>query len=276
MRVAVIGLGSAGRRHVGNLLALGCEVYGDDPHPSSRARCLEQYPQVVILDNHALDYPIDAWVMASPWNTHLHWVELAIELRRPFFVEKPLGSLEQLPRWREIAQMDLPVNQVGYQCRFHPRIKAMLAHVGAPDRGGFYCDCDMRLWPGKSYGPTLLECSHDLDLALWCGAPSTVSSAYYSETTGFNIWLDPNERWLVSLSCESAGYSRYWGIGNRQRDASSRFLSPQELGDQMYRDELAHFLDCVREQKPTICPLSDGLRVLEVCQQVEQMVKQPA
>jgi hypothetical protein len=35
------------------------------------------------------------------------------------------------------------------------------------------------------------------------------------------------------------------------------------LGDQMYVDAMAHFLECVREGKQTRVPLSDGLRVLE-------------
>jgi predicted dehydrogenase len=36
-------------------------------------------------------------------------------------------------------------------------------------------------------------------------------------------------------------------------------------------DEMRHFLDCVRSNTPTICPLSEGLKVLEVCAQVQEM-----
>lgn len=263
MRVAVIGLGSIGRRHVGNLLSLGCEVYGYDPHPSARARTLEQFPdiRVCVADLSATDpYEADAWVIATPWNRHLGFVEDAIKHRIPMFIEKPLGALMELPRWREIAAMDLPITQIGYQCRFHPKAQAMKLLFPEPEWGRFIC-CG-RL--DARYGPFLLEAvSHDIDLALWLGADADQ--------------LIHQGRWWSLQYKERDGYTRVWSIGTHDDlGAEVSFGSPEELGDEMYRAELAHFLDCVRENKPTICPLADGLRVLEVCQQVEQMTRQPA
>jgi predicted dehydrogenase len=182
-----------------------------------------------------------AMVIASPWDTHIKWVEVAVERQLPFFVEKPLGSLEQLPRWREIAAMDLPVNQVGYNLRFHPRYLAMRQMVPKPTGGAFCCDFDMSRWPGKAYGPPELEASHELDLALDCGLTSD----------------------SVTLNSGEENYYRGWLVHDDTALAECWFQSAEELGDQMYLDEMAHFLECVREQKPTRVPLSDGLRVLE-------------
>lgn len=239
LRVAVVGLGSIGRRHVGNLLALGCEVSGDDTSSDAEARAKQQYPS---LDCAKMAiYRVDAIVIATPWDTHLDWVEWCIGRSLPFFVEKPLGSLEQLPRWRELAAMDLPVNQVGYQLRFHPRYRAMRAMVPNPTDGGFACDFDMATWPGSAYGPAALEASHELDLALDCGLPPDV----------------------VVIHSGAAEYYRSWAICDDIAIAEAHFTSAADLGDQMYVDEMAHFLECVREQKPTRVPLADGLRVLE-------------
>lgn len=254
MRVGVIGLGSIGRRHVGNLQALGCDVVTWD---------LALGPYQTAQDFLDCADP-DAVVIASPWNQHLEGVEAALAEKLPFFIEKPLGSLEQLPRWRDIAQMDLPINQVGYQCRFHLKLKALRDFVPNPTGGQFVCGCDPVTWPGQSYGPLLLEASHDLDLALHCGAP-TDDVWGYPEEIHFG-----NDSWSVHIR-RSAEYFRMWSLGSDPADASVAFRSPEELGTDMYRDELAHFLECVRENKPTSVPLADGLRVLEVVAQVEAL-----
>jgi predicted dehydrogenase len=75
----------------------------------------------------------------------------------------------------------------------------------------------------------------------------------------------------VSLRSNSEIYHREWILTRRGLGAKVFFESPEELGVEMYYAEMAHFLDCVREQKPTICPLADGLKVLEVCAQIEQV-----
>lgn len=271
MRVAVIGLGSIGRRHVSNLLALGCDVFGYDRDDVVRSRAHVLFPGADISEWARLDQ-VDAVVVASPWDTHLHWAEQVFAQGVPLFIEKPLGSLEQLPRWREIAAMDLPVNQVGYQLRFHPAIRQIREFVRQPEAGSFYCDCDMSTWPGRSYGDPLLEASHELDLALWCGAPMQIRASLKTETQ-CDLWLDEEERWLFSLDATSTSYRRHWGLANATHDATARFNSPEELGNEMYVDEMRHFLDCVKENKPTICPLSEGLKVLEICAQVEQMTR---
>jgi len=37
-----------------------------------------------------------------------------------------------------------------------------------------------------------------------------------------------------------------------------------------YRAELQHFLMCVESEQPTVCPFSQGLRVVEICEQVRR------
>jgi predicted dehydrogenase len=233
MRVAVIGCGSAGRRHIANLRALGCEVSGWDVNPAAIP------VGVPVVAQYCAPGHYSAVVIATPMVLHLKWVEIAISQRVPMYVEKPLGSLEQLPRWRELAALDLPVNQVGYQLRFHPSYRAMRQLVPTPLGGSFRCDFDMSTWPGKSYGPPELEASHELDLALDCGLG------------------------LEDVVLSRGQYYREWYVYDANASAHVSFSSAAELGDQMYVDAMAHFLECVREGKPTKVPLSDGLRVLE-------------
>lgn len=270
MRVAVIGCGSIGRRHIGNLLALGCDVFGVD----TSLNALSQIP-VGAKEFWIAPYSgfapndFDALVIATPYDKHLDWVESAVYCRVPFFVEKPLGSLEQLPRWRELAAMDLPVHQVGYQLRFNGVAKALRDVVPRPERGVFVCHCDSRTWPGGAYGPMLLECSHEIDLALYFGAPAVVTSAAYDGRSCVDV--DLGGVWHVTLNDRADEYYRRWRLHGHGNSGRATFHSPETLGDEMYRDEMEYFLNRVLDGHPSECPLADGLRVLEVCRQIERL-----
>ena len=256
MRIGVVGAGSIGRRHIGNLLALGCTVAVADPSPKARARVAKDYA-VAACDSVLRFEGLDALVIATPYDSHLDWVEEAVRRKLPFFVEKPLGSLEQLPRWREIAAMELPVNQVGYNCRCHPKAQEMKRGTFLVPRVFFLC-CDIGTWPGR-YGDPLLECSHEIDLALWCG--SSVLNSARRFTGGAGLRFDDGTMvWMLWESQDP--YSRRW--------LHQTIVEPHEL-DATYYIEMAAFLEAIRLGCPSICTLCDGLKVLEVCAQVEAM-----
>jgi predicted dehydrogenase len=268
MRVGLVGLGSIGRRHLGNLLALGADVVAMDVSPEAIEKARAAYPHARY--GTALSFAgLDALVIATPLDSHLRWVETAVARKLPFFVEKPLGTLEQLPRWREIAALDLPVNQVGYNLRFHTDMRVLRAYVTSPEYGAFVCACDMTAWPGRAYGSPLLECSHELDLALWCGCPAHVEVAHVRGAYAGDVRFGRSRQWSFRFDAR-AEYVRKWSLGSQRRDITRRFRAPDELGSGMYYAEMSHFLDNVCVGRPTSCHLADGLKVLEVCRQIEQ------
>lgn len=266
MRVAVIGAGSIGTRHITNLLGLGCEVEVFEPHDERLRRTLDRFPQV---REGGTDSP-DAVVIATPFDKHLPFAQDCIATRTPVFIEKPLGHPAQLEDWRLLVHDvgDL-VTQVGYQNRFQPAVQAMRS-IAPADHGLFITRCDSRTWPGHSYGPFLLEASHDIDLALHLGAPAHVVSAKRRGPT-VDIRLGEGDKWGVQLADRSAIYERTWALGKGAHSISASFADPAALGDQVYIDEMKHFLACVASGRQTDVPLSDGLRVLDVCAQVEAM-----
>lgn len=274
MRVAVIGCGSIGRRHIGNLLALGCGVLAMDPNADAVASATEGAKRFWMGPQHGwTPEDFDALVIAAPWDKHLDYVEAAVDCRKPFFVEKPLGSLDQLHRWREIAAMNLPVNQVGYQLRFQEKAKALKTLAPNPRVVDLVCWVDMSTWPGRSYGPFLLEASHEIDLAMWFGA--RCNRVEYLNG-GHEYVLGDTDSMVKRVSLSNRpGYSRTWRVGSVGNAPSVHFRSPAELGDQMYHDEVAHFLARVRGERDLgdACDLPQALRVLEVCAQVEQMAE---
>ncbi len=266
MRIGLIGLGSIGRRHLGNLLALGCEVVAMDVSADARAAAAAQFPHAKVVD--ALPFTgLDALVIATPAENHLFWVEEAIRRETPFFVEKPLGTLEQLPRWRELAAMQLPVNQVGYMLRFNEaaiRLRDLHPHAGTFTVA----------WDATKYGHRLEESSHEIDLALWMGA-SVESVRVYS-----NHEFRLGAGWCIGIYDRASIYGRQWDVWARAPPFSAHATvtvhQPDELGEGMYVDEMLHFVERAQFGDRTDCTLADGLRVLEVCQQVEQMTKVPA
>ncbi len=274
LRVAVIGAGSIGRRHIGNLLALGCDVSFTDPYMPAVERTLAQYPDARSV---AMWPDADAWVIASPYQSHYEYAIEAARRNIPFFVEKPVGQLSELSEWRRLAaSVRGLVTQTGYQLRFHPILHMMREQFKEPTSGGFYCDVNMSTWPGQSYGPWLLECSHELDAALFCGAPATVTHVDRIDATSANIWLGEEERWLVSLEADADRYYRSWRLAQGSSSIDVQLHAADALGSLMYYDEMLHFIECVREGRQTDCPLADGVRVLEVCAAIEQMARKAA
>lgn len=259
MRVGVVGLGSIGRRHVANLLALGHEVCGYELSEETAGLVRAEFPAVCLRCDGGFE-SLDAIVIATPAENHLPWVELAINKRKPFLVEKPLGTLEQLPRWREIAQMDLPVNQVGYMLRHCAIAQAMKAFRPTLSRITL-------IWDGSKYEHGLLESSHEIDLALWLGAGEVLDAA--SDGKGVFLHLAPSH--VLTLRWKGSTYVREWIAENAEYRCEAH-LEPDDFNS-AYRAELEHFLSCVQSGTPTICPLADGLKALEVCAEVERMAK---
>jgi predicted dehydrogenase len=266
MKVGLVGLGSIGRRHLGNLLDLGCEVVAFDVSADARAKAQEAYPHAQYVES--LPFAgLDALVIATPIGNHLRWVEESVARKLPFFVEKALGTLEQLPRWREIAAMDLPVNHVGYNLRFHDRVVEMRRRFPVVTGGFFNCQCDMRTWPG-SYGSPLLEMSHEIDLALAFGAPVERASGWAEDSECHVVFADGR---TVYLNAAASSYARSWNVSGESGYEEAGYFSPESLGVGMYRSEIAHFLARAADGYETACPLADGLKVLEVCAQIEQV-----
>lgn len=163
MRIAVIGAGSIGKRHHGNLQALGVEAtlipWRDYRGPAELAGC-------------------DGVVVATATQVRLPVIADAVGLGLPFYVEKPLAydPLELA----EIEAMAAPVaarSTLGYMMRYHPAFR-FLARMDLSDiyRARFEIGHDVRLWRqnwrfADSYaarakgGGVLLDLCHELDMA---------------------------------------------------------------------------------------------------------------
>lgn len=233
MRVGVIGLGSIGKRHAANAREMGHVVCFYDPMVDNQPPHMIRATEIGVIADFS-----EAVLICTPAVTHADVAaQLRIEgYRSALFVEKPLAlSVEECAIFREWPS---PVTMTGYQLRFHPVARA-LKQIGGWVHGMFGCRCN-----NSKYGNDLFELSHEIDLALWLG-------------------VEPNPGYLDG---QAQDYSRSWYADQAGLALGVQFSTPEALGTEMYHAELAHFLDCVEKNVPTITPFSDGIRVVQICE----------
>lgn len=162
-RIAVIGAGSIGRRHHGNLQALGAEAVLI-PWRDYRAGALDRAAGVVIATATQVRLPLIAACAARGL---------------PFYVEKPLAyTAADLAAIEAAAGPVARRSMLGYMMRYHPAFRH-LARLDLSDiyRARFEIGHDVRQWRqnwrfADSYaakaegGGVLLDLCHELDMAL--------------------------------------------------------------------------------------------------------------
>lgn len=137
MKFLIAGLGSIGRRHLRNLMALGEEdiiLYrtGKSTLPEDE---LEGFPTEYSLED-ALGHDPDAVIISNPTALHLDVAIPAAKQGCHLLIEKPVShSLERLDELeRAVRAYDCRV-LIGFQFRFHPAIRALKHAVDAGEIG---------------------------------------------------------------------------------------------------------------------------------------------
>ncbi|KAA6183924.1 Gfo/Idh/MocA family oxidoreductase [Thiohalocapsa marina] len=208
-RVALVGLGSIGRRHLRLLKQLRPDIDVILVRSGHGGRWPEEAlaAESVTSIDEAMAMGIDAAIIASPAPYH---VPQALELLRtgiPLLIEKPLShNLEGVAELAELAeQRQVPV-LVGYVLRHSPDLRWFHQQLREERVGrlvGVTIDCGSYLpdWrPEQDYrktasaraelgGGVLLELSHELDYAHWLFGPfdSIDASLTNSGTLGIAV-----------------------------------------------------------------------------------------
>ena len=207
MHFFVVGMGSIGTRHAGNLLAMGHEVSGWDARPERLAESKRTVPGLVAkagLEPGLAAQP-DAVLVCTPPASHVAVARQAIEAGCHVFVEKPVAHVpEEVPGLLDTAKRGGRLVAVGMTLRCLPslrRVKATLdtGRIGrvysARAHFGFY----LPAWrAGRDYeenyavsaaqgGGVLLDAIHELDYLGWLfgeAAELCCASGHVSALTG--------------------------------------------------------------------------------------------
>lgn len=203
MRVAVLGLGSIGMRHAGNLLRLGAQVCGFDPDPARRAALEAQGGEIAMTRDTAIAQS-DAALIASPSALHHADLSAAVAAKRPALVEKPLSHDPQdLERLLDAAATQGLRVWGALNLRFHPAVlaaKALLQQKALGDLlwGRLICASYLPDWrPGQDYrqgyaadlrtGGVLFDVIHEFDLAHHLLGPTQAISCQARNTGVLDI-----------------------------------------------------------------------------------------
>lgn len=261
MKIAIIGAGSIGRRHARNAVALGCDVVAYDTQPLPLFGMPAGATATVTWPDDA-----DAYVIATPASDHA--ASLARVGTRPALVEKPLFGASP----PACFVFDHPLVMVGYNLRFHPHVGR--AAVGPYATAQFWCHVDVSTWPGSSYGDTLSECSHEIDLALWMLGPGQVTDATYDGAT-WEIRLRHDSGSTSSISLGNHPQTHHRG-GCLTGGAHRHWWTIPPTVDQTYVEEMACLLRSIRSGRilAPACTLADGLRVLAVIAEARRSAQQ--
>ena len=186
-RIAIIGLGSIGRRHIRILKEIRPEIEvtlvrsgkGGDWEEENLAK------QTVSSISDAIQEKIQAAIIATPANMHLKQAVKLAQKGIHLLVEKPLSlRIDGVDKLIAEIQRDKIVSMVGYVLRYDPAANLFKElfdkwTVGKPLHARVECGSDLPEWrPNQDYrksvsakselgGGVLLELSHELDYIRW-------------------------------------------------------------------------------------------------------------
>lgn len=269
--IVVVGVGSIGRRHIRNLIALGV-----DPTDISAVDIrLNQFNTTDIagigvqtvwcgreISEDDLGNPT-AMLICTPAHLHAQFIAYAQRRQIPFFVEKPvtLSTAEPIDWSSAVPHL------VACNMRFRPELQALKAIAAGACTGRFECTQDMSTWPGVSYADPIFEFCHEIDLALWMFGPIDAVTTVTRTARVYEIALEHSNHKTSTVRIGDApgAPTRRWGLVHYERSFVQAFEHERDV-NWMYLDEMAHFLRVARGDEPSVNTLRDARRVLEVCE----------
>ncbi|MCX5807601.1 MAG: Gfo/Idh/MocA family oxidoreductase [Proteobacteria bacterium] len=206
MKFLVIGYGSIGKRHAGNIRSSGhnAVLLRHSRTEKNKEGIKEYYSFDDVL---AHEENIDGAVICSPTSMHLHDVKLLIEENIPFLLEKPPASdlrstveMADIIRAKEFKRYDIAFN-----LRYHPVIrflKDFIPTIGSIYAANIYVGYYLPYWrPDADYretssakkelgGGVHIELAHDIEYALWfLGFPESLTG-YVNRVSSLDISTD--------------------------------------------------------------------------------------
>jgi predicted dehydrogenase len=314
----IAGLGSIGRRHLRNLLALGeKDIVLLRSHRSTLPEEeLVGLPVETDLAQALKMHKPAAVIVANPTALHLDIAIPAAEAGCAVLLEKPVShSLDRLDLLQGVVSRTGARILVGFQLRFHPslvRARELITEgrLGRVFSARVHFGEYLPAWhPWEDYrqgyaartdlgGGVLLTQCHSLDYLPWLvgkvesvwGSLGKLSDleidvedtaeigVRFKDGSLGNLHIDyaqqpPSHRIAISgthgsLVCDLlAGSTRLYEVARQEWE---EFVVPKSWErNQMFAEEMQHFLDVVSGNADPVCTLEDGIRVMQLIAAVQ-------
>ena len=270
-QVAVIGLGSMGRRYVTHFRhQQKTTVVGCDPCPETFPTgifCVETLSE--LLDNTTPDVA----VIASPAAHHLETL-YAVRAHHPdcaVLLEKPVSN-HRLTQ-RDLRRCQALVNStiaVGYCWRFHPYARQLYEARHAIRDVTFYVGSDMRTWPGEHYADPLREFSHELDLVCYLTTDQHIDDVGFTPQGRYQIdGTHRFGRWSVRIAPFQSPPGRWVKVSMDDRSVLTYHwdVRPRVI-ESMYRSQAAQVTHATGPEG-LFCPLRAGLQTTLLVDEID-------
>ena len=312
-RFLVVGCGSIGKRHLGNLLSAGAgEVIGFDVRADRAEEIRSRFGVEAFTDlEQAFARRPDVVFVTAPTSLHMPLALEAAERGCHLFIEKPLShSREGVDRLLELVRRNNLITLVGCNMRFHPGLKlvkrlveerAVGRLVAARVEVGQYLP-DWHTYEDYRHGysarrelggGTILDAIHEISYSRWlmgpvrsvvCFADKLSHLEIETEDTAAvllrfadgalgEIYMDYVQR-AYSRSCHVigdmgtirwdyvTGETKVFRAGSTGWETTARAAGWEK--NQMYVDQLQHFLQCLAAEQKSSQDAFDAARVLEI------------
>ena len=209
MKLAVLGCGSIGQRHISNLLALGeseliaCDVSIEARQATATTFGVETVPTLADV----WDWGPQAVLITAPTNMHIRLAQEAANHGAHLFIEKPLShSIEGIETLSDEADRRGLITMVGCNMRFHPgpaTVKRTLESgvVGEVLSSRIQTGSYLPRWRSQqdyktSYsasqesGGAILDCIHEIDLATWYLGPAELMGSACLSASSLGLKTD--------------------------------------------------------------------------------------
>jgi len=216
--IAIIGLGSIGRRH----LRLLREFRPQIKIAAVRSGIGKAIPEEEIIDevlysmDCAIESGVQAAIIATPASLHLEQSIKLIQAGIHILIEKPLShNMDGIDQLISISEKDVVVGLVGYVFRYDPaaiKFKEMLNRGNTGQILHVNVDCGSYLpdWrPHQDYresvsvrkelgGGVLLELSHELDYIRWFFGPFESITAVLNNSGSLGLEVEDNTDLIIN------------------------------------------------------------------------------
>lgn len=312
-RVLVSGAGSIGRRHLRNMRSLGMSRLAvADPGEPQRRQAREETGCAASADFEEMlrEERPDIVFICSPTKHHVSQALRAARAGAHLFIEKPLSHTREGigDLMREVRERNLTC-MVGCNMRFHhgpATVKRLLreGRIGSVRRAEICTASFLPHWrPAQDYhesysadpeqGGAILDCIHEIDLALWYLGPATLLRARTEPATPIGLAVEGSADLVlqhasgavstVHLSFMEREYQRLciiegtegsvtWDIREKKvgiRDSGGNvtavFEEPPGYDlNRMYGDELEHFFSCIAQKRLPFGNLEEARQALDL------------
>lgn len=225
VRVAVIGVGSMGKRYANWLSADGHEVAVVDTNADHAKEVAREIGGTALRTlEDVLRFRPQAAVIATPPQTHAEWAIPVLNAGVHALIEKPLAhTLEAGQLIAEAAASSSALASVVCNMRFHDgpsAIRERIEDIGHPlcalGRFGHRLE---QMRPARSLGSVyassretgggvVLDCIHEIDLQTWLFGPSTVHASSVANVDHGN--MSGEDHAVICLKHDSGPSSTLW------------------------------------------------------------------